>query len=145
MRHTVAALAVLAALAALPTCAQSPPPTCRAPWQVETIHSLAALPAPIRNALIEKTRDIVDANQHFDATDAVMYGAHFTRFAFVWRARNRYVIVTEHGGIAYSNPLYTYEWTGMPAPPKLLNQHLTRGHDVCARASEALTATAANP
>ena len=76
----------LSALAfALTATAQNPSPGCPAPPNVSEYRSLSSLPSQVRDALTAQAKDIVDANQPFDATDVVMYGAHFDRFAFAWR------------------------------------------------------------
>ncbi len=124
--------------ASLPLCAQNPPPTCPIPPHVRSFHSLSALPPQIRTALFEKTKDIVDANQPFDTTDVVMHGAHFNRFAFAWHGNGRWIVATEHGGIAYYNPIYVLtlppQPTGGPLvsyPARIVKVAISRPTTLC--------------
>ena len=130
--------ALAVAAAALPTQAQNPPPICRAPVGVHTIASLSTLPAPVRNTLLKQTPDIVDATQPFDATDVVMNGAHFNRFAFAWKTPDRFVIVTEHGGIAYYNPIYVVPSAVLEPPVAHLPVATGQPRNVCSVAQSAL-------
>ena len=34
------------------------------------------------------------------------------RFAFFWKADNKWIVATEHGGFAYNNPIFRYDLGG---------------------------------
>jgi len=85
-------------------------PTCPTPPNTTVTQSLAKLPKPVLEALHTKSADIVEAGQPFDATDVVMHGAHFTRFAFAWSRGSHWMLITEHGGYAYNNPIYSIQY-----------------------------------
>ncbi|WP_419806764.1 hypothetical protein [Terriglobus sp.] len=137
---------ILLASVIVPASAQNPPPTCPAPSHTQVFHSLQDLSYDVRSALLAKTPDIVDSNQPFDPTDVVMHGAHFNRFAFAWQANGRWIIATEHGGIAYYNPIYTVVSPPSPASTgpfityaaRILKTTMSRPTALCPDARHAL-------
>jgi len=96
------------------------------------------MPRSVSEALKANIRDIVDSNQPFDDLDFVRYGGHFHRFAFAWENGSHWVIVTEHGGIAYSNPIYLFHADSNNAAVKLITIARAYHEPVCKVASQLL-------
>lgn len=145
MTRTFAALSAIAV--ALTANAQTTPPTCPALPSVTAYQSLASLPSEVRAAITAQVKDIVDRNQPFDATDVVVHGAHFNRFAFAWHGNGRWIVGTERGGFVYSNPVYTVIWplttpaSGGPLAAyaaRIVKTTLSRPADLCTTAQHAL-------
>ena len=141
------AATAFAAIALVQTAAaQNPAPTCPAPPRTRVVRFMHDLPAEVRSALLAKTPDIVDSNQPFDATDVVMHGAHFNRFAFAWNGPDgRWIVATEHGGIAYDNPVYTLVAPSAPQtglqfavyPASIVSTIISRPKTLCEDAERA--------
>ena len=144
------AIAAVTALCAFAASAQNLPPACPAPPHTQVFHSMRTLNGDVRSALLAKVPDIVDSNQPFDATYVVMHGAHFNRFAFAWQRNGRWIVITEHGGIASYNPIYTVAFPptlpatgGRPSiatyTANIVNTIMSRPSKLCEDASRALT------
>ena len=113
-------------------------PTCPAPPNTTVTSKLAKLPKPVLEALHTKSADIVEAGQPFDATDVVMHGAHFTRFAFAWSRGSRWILITERGGIAYSNPVYSIQYKIGEPTATITQTNAASPRNVCEVATDSL-------
>ncbi len=84
-------------------------PACAPPSGVR-VHAFTDLPAGLKQALEAKLGDMALPGQPFDATDVVT-SAHpvFRRGIFVWSRGTRWIVATEHGGIAYDDPVLAYD------------------------------------
>ena len=67
------------------------------------------LPMAVRKALAQKTGPMAMPGQPFNATDVVSKPLPFSRGIFVWSRGTRWVVATEHGGIAYNDPIYVFD------------------------------------
>src|SRR5690349_21258676 len=109
MRWSIAvALLLVAVLPATPAGAYEPP-RCRPPAGVSEFFKLSDAPPEVLRSLKKRAGDIVNPGEPFDATDVVTHGAHFWRLVFIWNRGRRWVVATEHGGIAYGNPIFAYD------------------------------------
>lgn len=127
-----------AVLAFASSCYAEQPPSCPTPDGAKTIRLISKMPRSVSEALKANIRDIVDSNQPFDDMDFVRYGGHFNRFAFAWEKGSHWVIVTEHGGIAYSNPIYLFHSDSNTEAAKLITVARTYHEPVCKVASQLL-------
>ena len=108
MRSAAIALLPVAVLMAAPASAYELQ-RCRPPAGVSEFLKLSDAPGEIRQSLKKRAGDIVNPGEPFDATDVVTHGAHFWRLVFIWHRGSRWVVATEHGGIAYGNPIFAFD------------------------------------
>jgi hypothetical protein len=128
------------AILALPMscCFAAQAPSCPSPAGAKTIRRMSKMPSSVSQALKANIRDIVDSNQPFDDLDVVRYGGHFNRFAFAWEKGSHWVVVTEHGGIAYSNPIYVFHSDSNTKSAKLITSARSYHEPVCKVANQLL-------
>jgi hypothetical protein len=67
----------------------------------------AAVPDVLLKAFREHVGDVAAPGNRFDATDVVVTGRH-RRIIFVWNLGAEYLFATEHGGLAYNDPIFVY-------------------------------------
>ena len=64
-------------------------------------------PVALRRALSVRVGEIAPPGANFDVTDIVSTDHPISsRLIFVWNFGRRWVVATEHGGIAYSDPIF---------------------------------------
>ena len=114
---------------------------CPAPSGVMEM-AFADIPAGVRKALMEKTGDIAPPGQPFNVTDVVQGGKPlpFSRGIFVWNRGTRWVVATEHGGIAYSDPVYAFGVAANGKGIHLIAEKTAAPRTVCATAKILLDA-----
>ena len=115
-------------------------PPCPPPSGVEAT-SLRSSPAALVRALTDHIGDVVPPGAAFDATDVVMSDRpHFRREIFVWHFGRRWVVATEHGGIAYSDPIFAYALDDAGRSATLIRESVALPKTVCATANALLDA-----
>jgi hypothetical protein len=57
------------------------------------------------------------------------------RFAFFWKADNKWIVATEHGGLAYNNPVFLYHLGEDGRKAVLMVQKIASPKTVCTVAS----------
>jgi hypothetical protein len=96
-------------LIALPAMAQTDDALkCHAPVGVTAVAIPDGMPQALRETVESTLGDIALPGQSFNATDAGPPG-HDRRYLFVWNRGKRWFVATEHGGIAYNDPILEYE------------------------------------
>ncbi len=109
-------------------------PACRVPISA-TPTGLADLPPALREALHQKLGTIAQPNQPFNATDMIEPNLPSRRLIFIWSTPDRWIIATEHGGLAYNDPILAYTRTPTPT---LLAERYAFPNTVCRTALELL-------
>ncbi|MBI1212883.1 MAG: hypothetical protein GC190_15585 [Alphaproteobacteria bacterium] len=83
-------------------------PWCKTPPGISAVRRLEQTPEPIRRALHDAIGDIAAPGEPFDVTDVSEVGID-RRLVFIWNKGRRWVLVTEHGGFAYNDPVFKYD------------------------------------
>lgn len=82
--------------------------TCPVPAGATAVKIPDGMPPILRETLVSSFGDFALPGQPFDGTDTGSPG-HDRRFIFVWNRGATWVVATEHGGIAYNDPILVYE------------------------------------
>jgi hypothetical protein len=125
----LALFAIYAIADAAPSCAP-PPGTVSVP--------LKQVPSILLQTIIDNVGEIAPPMGRFDRTDVVMVGRN-RRFAFFWKADNKWIVATEHGGFAYNNPIFLYDLGGDEQKAVLTAQAIAAPNTLCAVASDLLS------
>jgi hypothetical protein len=83
-------------------------PHCQLPSGASFVALLSEAPSALQRALRSDVGDIVEPGEMFDSTDVVTTGQS-CRLNFVWNVCRRWVVATEHGGVAYNDPIFVYD------------------------------------
>jgi len=110
---------------------------CPPPLNVAAAMSLRQLPEPVLEALREKVGDIEDRDGPFDVGDVWVTG-HHRRFMFAWHRGERWVVATERGGIAYSQPVFAYDLRSTGKPATVAEEIYSQRDTLCKVAAETL-------
>lgn len=114
-------------------------PACRlVPTGVSVITRLDDAAPSLVRALTERIGEIVPVDAPFDPTDVVRIGKS-RRLIFIWNRGTRWVVATEHGGLAYNFPVFAFEIDRDDEKAILVRQE-TAGfpNEVCSTASSLL-------
>jgi hypothetical protein len=92
------------------------------------------VPSILLQTLIADLGEIAPPGGRFDRTDVVMVGRN-RRFAFFWKADSKWIVATEHGGLAYNNPVFLYHLGEDGRKAVLMVQKIASPKTVCTVAS----------
>jgi len=95
-------------IAATLSAADEIPPCRLLPTGVSVISRLDDAPLPLVHALTERVGEVVPVGAPFDSTDVIRIGKN-RRLIFIWNRGARWVVATEHGGLAYNDPVFAFE------------------------------------
>ena len=109
-------------------------PACSVPPGVQSVAQLSATPAALQRAVHDTVGDIVPAGEPFDATDVATVG-RFRRLIFIWNTGRRWLVATEHGGIAYNDPIFAYVLSEDDRQATLVETVEALPNTVCAKAT----------
>lgn len=79
----------------------------------------------------EKLGEVVPPGEKFDSTDRIVTGKN-RRAIFVWMRGNRWVIATEHGGLAYNDPIFAFDVSAGGLQAKLVAEAIAFPDSICA-------------
>jgi hypothetical protein len=88
--------------------------------------------------LIDSVGEIAPLGGSFDRSDVVMVGRN-RRFAFFWKADDKWIVATEHGGFGYNNPIFLYHLDEGGRKAALMAQRIAFPNTLCAVASDLQT------
>jgi hypothetical protein len=125
----LALFAIYAIADAAPSCTP-PPGTVSVP--------LKQVPSILLQTIIDNVGEIAPPMGRFDRTDVVMVGRN-RRFAFFWKADNKWIVATEHGGFAYNNPIFLYDLGEDEQKAVLTAQAIAAPNTPCAVASDLIS------
>ena len=109
-------------------------PSCTPPPGMASV-PLEQAPSVLLQTLIDDLGEIAPPMGRFDRTDVFMFGRNRS-FAFFWKADDRWVVATEHGGFAYNNPVFLYHLGEDGRKAVLMAQKIAFPKAVCAVASD---------
>ena len=109
-------------------------PACSAPPGVQSVAQLSVTPVALQRSLRDTVGNIVPAGEPFDATDVTTVG-RFRRLIFIWNAGRRWIVATEHGGIAYNDPIFAYVLSEDGRQATLVETVEALPNTVCAKAT----------
>jgi hypothetical protein len=108
-------------------------PSCTLPPGMVSV-PLKQVPSILLQTIIDNVGEIAPPMGRFDRTDVMMVGLN-RRFAFFWKADDKWIVATEHGGFAYNNPIFLYDLGGNEQKAVLTAQAIASPHTLCAVAS----------
>jgi hypothetical protein len=117
--------AVAASLAAATDTCPLPPGAAR-----------VALPSELPPALSKAMGDIALPGEPFDRSDVHVKGHKYSRYIFVWKLANRWIVATERGGIALRAAVSVYELRNEGKSAALLCEEFTFPGSECATATK---------
>jgi hypothetical protein len=132
----VAIASVMLALFAIHAIANAVP-SCTPPATVVSV-PLTQVPPILLQTLTDSVGEIAPPGGRFDRTDVVMVGRN-RRFAFFWKADDKWIVATEHGGFGYSNPIFLYHLGEGERKAALMEQKIAFPNTLCAVASDLQT------
>jgi len=80
---------------------------CPVPAGVTAVPIPDGMPQALRQTVEGTLGAIALPGQPFDSTDVVVHGIN-RRYLFVWNRGRKWFVATEHGGIAYNDPVLEY-------------------------------------
>jgi hypothetical protein len=83
-------------------------PRCEPPAGVVPVEIPQGMPSALTAALSARIGYIALPGESFIATDIGPPGRNW-RYIFAWHKDRRWIVATEHGGIAYNDPIFVYE------------------------------------
>jgi hypothetical protein len=113
-------------------------PSCTPPPGMVSV-PLKQVSSILLQTLIDNFGEIAPPGGRFDRTDVVMVGRN-RRFAFFWKADNKWIVATEHGGLAYNNPIFRYDLAEDEKKAVLTAQAISSPKTLCAVASDLISA-----
>lgn len=134
MKKLVHAVFALSALVSAARADDIPP--CRPGWADTKAVALSKAPAALRTALARDVGEMAEPGGSFNATDVVDPRLPANRLIFVWQHADFWLVATEHGGIAYSDPVRLYRMSGSKAD--LVETRSAIPNTVCAMANALL-------
>jgi hypothetical protein len=127
---------VLTSVAAVSVAFADEIPPCPAPANVVAMLRLSTLPSALGDRLRRDAGPMVNPGEAFDATDVIMTSIAW-RLIFAWNRGRIWIVATEHGGIAYNDPVFAYRVDGTSA--SLLETRAAIPRTVCATATKMLS------
>jgi hypothetical protein len=112
-------------------------PSCTPPPGVVPV-PLTQVPPILLQTLIDNFGEFAPPMGSFDRTDYIMVGRS-RRLAFFWKADNKWIVATEHGGFGYNNPVFLYHLDEGERNAVLMAQKIAFPNTLCAVASELQT------
>jgi hypothetical protein len=112
-------------------------PSCTPPPGMVSV-PLKQVPSILLQTLIDNFGEIAPPGGRFDRTDVMMVGRN-RRFAFFWKADNKWIVATEHGGFAYNNPIFRYDLGGDDQKAVLTAQAISSPKTLCTVASDLIS------
>ena len=94
-----------------------------------------ALPSGLPPALREAMGDVALPGEPFDEIDVYVQGHKHSRYIFVWNVGNRWIVATEHGGIALRAIVSTYALDKDGRAAKRIEERITFPESVCSTAT----------
>jgi hypothetical protein len=110
---------------------------CPLPHGVVSTSLQHGTPQAVLRALKEQVADIVPPGGRFDATDVIIYGRN-RRLIFIWNSGRRWVVATERGGIAYSDPIFAFDLPATDGSAILVQERDAIPLTVCSTATRLL-------
>lgn len=95
-----------------------------------------ALPSGLPPALRDATGDLAMPGEPFDTTDVYVKGHKHGRYLFVWNIGARWIVATEHGGIALLYAVSVYQLGKDGKTVTLSNKRGGLTGDVCGTATK---------
>ena len=95
-----------------------------------------ALPSGLPPALRDATGDIAMPGEPFDTTDVYVRGHKHGRYLFVWNVGARWIVATEHGGIALLYAVSVYQLDKDGKTVTSINKRGGLTGDVCGTATK---------
>jgi hypothetical protein len=96
--------------------------------------SSGQVPSVLLQAMIETLGEIAPPTGIFDRGDVVVVGRN-RRFSFFWKADDKWVVATEHGGFAPNFPIFLYDLREDEQRAVLLAEEIASARTVCLMAS----------
>jgi len=85
--------------------------------------------------LKQRIGELAPPNARFDSTDMAKTG-HNRRLIFIWAIGNQWVVATEHGSIAYNDPIFAYVISADGHNAYLVEERIAFPRTVCPTARE---------
>jgi hypothetical protein len=109
-------------------------PSCTPPQGMVSV-PLKQVPSIVLQTIMDDVGEIAAPMGRFDRTDVMMVGRN-RRFAFFWKAANKWIVATEHGGFSCSNPIFLYHLGEDERSAVLMAQKIAFPNTVCTVASD---------
>ena len=106
---------------------------CPVPHGVVSISLQHGTPKAVLQALKEQVGEIVPPGGKFDATDVIIYGRN-RRLIFIWNSGRRWIVASERGGIAYSDPIFAFDLPANDGSAVLVEERDAIPRTVCSTA-----------
>jgi hypothetical protein len=110
-------------------------PPCPVPTGASSISLQEAPPALWRR--VTRGGEIVPPGADFDSTDLQIVGKS-RRLIFIWNRGPRWVVATEHGGLAYNDPISAYDLSDDKRHVTFIKAQIAFPKTVCSTALELL-------
>jgi hypothetical protein len=118
----------------------SPAPACMPPPQAAPI-PFEHVPPVLLRSFKERLGEISAPGGSFNATDVVWFeSVPQRRFMFFWTVGRRWLIATERGGFAYSNPIFLYDLGNDERKADLIAEKDASSDTACAVALDLIAA-----
>jgi hypothetical protein len=105
---------------------------------VTVVHFLGEAPAALQGVLGANVGRMANPSENFNATDVVEEKLPFNRLIFIWKRENIWIVATEHGGIAYSDPIFAYRLDTGDKKATLIGTGSAIPNTACATAKDLL-------
>lgn len=115
-----------------------PFPPCPSPKGVTVVSKLKYAPAALRKTIGAQLGPMAEPDESFNPTDVVDPRYPMRRLIVIWNRGNRWVVATELGGVAYSDPIFLYKLDRDNERAQLLDTRTAIERSVCATATEML-------
>ena len=130
-------LAVVVACAPAGAVSPAPLSPCPVPAGVSVVRLPEGLPPALLAALQPRlSARIALPNQPFNSTDVIVEDYPGSRFAFVWKRGDRWIVAAERGGIAYEMLIFVYAMSENGQNALLRETRDVRPESICAVAAE---------
>lgn len=107
---------------------------CPAPRSAIVVPLVSKTPVALQKALHADIGDLAKPREDFNATDVITEGLLSKRLIFIWNQADFWIVATERGGLAYSDPILAYRLAGQRAA--LLETRSAVPNTVCATAKQ---------
>lgn len=115
--------------------------SCSAPPGAISVRLLELTLLALRRAVARDIGEVASPFEDFAEGCIAEPGKLRQRLLFVWKVGSRWVVATERGGYAYSNPVLAYELTNEDETASLVEQEDAFPQTVCATAKALIVAS----